>query len=486
MKHVFTRDISAYKTTFLLYGVLFAIAFGARLFFLYALKTVFIFFKYIVFATQLARGQDIGERLLDVSPFYLSFMTLLIKHFHPDHFVIVFLQLMIGVMNCLLIFTIGRVIWHDRIAFVGALLYALYGNIIVQEGTFEPVVFEMFFNLLTVVCLLQIKRAQNMGVRWLWIVLAGVGMGLGILTKPNIILFLPFGMLWLLLPENGALTRRQRASLVAGFVLIAAAVVSPVTIRNYLKLHDFVLVTADYGKVFFHGNARGADGFNSAFLPNQDVDPTGNNDPDYAHVTFRVVAAQALGRPVRPSEAARFWLAVTLRDMAERPWDALQLEFKKALLFFHAHEMFLVAHAFWEYKKSLSYPFVRYSLISAFAVLGMALAVRQWKHLLLLYSAIVSLFISCVLLLVTSRYRSPAAPYLCLFAGYAIVSMAQWLFTRQYRRAILSVLALTFLFAAITLPFRQEITKVEQSMERIFRNSIQPRTFEPLTTPALP
>ncbi len=41
----------------------------------------------------------------------------------------------------------------------------------------------------------------------------------------------------------------------------------PVTIRNYVKLNDFVLVTADAGKVFFHGNSNGASPLEGINLP---------------------------------------------------------------------------------------------------------------------------------------------------------------------------------------------------------------------------
>jgi 4-amino-4-deoxy-L-arabinose transferase-like glycosyltransferase len=391
MKHLFTRDVTHYKTLFFLYCLLFVIALGARLFFLYAIDTEFILFKYVVFANQVAQGQDLGERLLDLSPFYLTFMTCIVKIFNPDYVYIKFLQAVVGVMNCLLIFTIGKKVLTTTAAFIGALLYALYGNIMILETTFEPFVFVLLFNLVVVYCLLNTKGISVSFLNTaIWSACAGIFAGVSILTKPNFLLFLPIAGLWLLLPFESQSTFWHRCLSSVLFVLVTAVVVSPVTIRNYVKFHDVVLVTADYGKVFFHGNARTADGFVSAYLPDQDVDPTGNDEPDYAHVTFRAAASQETGRQLRPSEAARFWFLLTLRDIATRPGEYLLLELKKAHLFFHAYEMHLVGPAFWEYTMIRTYPFVWYGMISSLALIGMFLTRRQFNRLFLLYGVIVA------------------------------------------------------------------------------------------------
>ena len=59
-------------------------------------------------------------------------------------------------------------------------------------------------------------------------------------------------------------------TLAAGFLVLAAIlVVAPVTIRNLRQFDDFVLITADGGKVFFHGNGPGSTGMERADLPEQ-------------------------------------------------------------------------------------------------------------------------------------------------------------------------------------------------------------------------
>jgi 4-amino-4-deoxy-L-arabinose transferase-like glycosyltransferase len=479
IKNFFTQDITKYKSGFILYCILFVIALGLRLFFLYAIDTVFILFKYIVFAHQIIQGKDLGERLLDLSPFYLSFITFLVTHFNVEHVHIKFIQLLVGVINCLLIFTIGKKLLNSKIAFIGALMYATYGNIIVLESTFEPFVFIVLFNLLSLYCLTCITRESFSSPKiYTYSIFAGLFTGLSIITKPNYLLFIPVAMVWLLFLAEVRRSFQKRIILTLLFLMLTAVVVFPVTIRNYIRFHDVVLVTADYGKVFFHGNAKNATGFMPAALPDQDINPPGRDDPDYAHVTFRTVASEIVGRKLLPSEAARFWIKVTLQDIVSRPREYLLLELKKIHLFFHDYEVHLVASAFWEYKKVLSYPFLRYGIISSLGLLGMLLAAKKFNKLFLLYGVFFSYFLSGLLLLVTSRYRSPAVPSLCLFAGYSLYSFIEYLMKKKLYVAALCLLSLIGLFAINYLPYKEEIANLEESMQQVFVNSIQRRIFD--------
>lgn len=75
---------------------------------------------------------------------------------------------------------------------------------------------------------------------------AGLLTGLGILTRPALILFLPMALVWLVV----------RRRLTAALLLAAGAiiVVGPWTVRNYLHHERFVLVASDGGVTFWTGN----------------------------------------------------------------------------------------------------------------------------------------------------------------------------------------------------------------------------------------
>jgi hypothetical protein len=82
--------------------------------------------------------------------------------------------------------------------------------------------------------------------------LAGGLIGVGILTRPALLLFVPLALLWLL--------RRRRSALAVALLAAVLAVVAPWTARNYRAHGRFVLVASEGGVTFWTGNhplARG-------------------------------------------------------------------------------------------------------------------------------------------------------------------------------------------------------------------------------------
>jgi hypothetical protein len=86
----------------------FLIGIGARLFFLVYLDEPALFAKYPFFAERLVEGKNIGERLFDLSPFYLYLMTALKKIFDVDWTYVKFIQSFLGALNGLLVFAVGK------------------------------------------------------------------------------------------------------------------------------------------------------------------------------------------------------------------------------------------------------------------------------------------------------------------------------------------------------------------------------------------
>ena len=95
-------------------------------------------------------------------------------------------------------------------------------------------------------------RARNSRAGAPLSLLAGILVGLAVLTRPAMLLFLPLAVLWLI--------ARRHHVLVVGVVAAAVAVVAPWTARNYRVHERFVLVASEGGVTFWTGNhplARG-------------------------------------------------------------------------------------------------------------------------------------------------------------------------------------------------------------------------------------
>lgn len=448
-----------YKT----YLIVFLTAIGARIFFLVHIDEPALFFKYPFFAEKLARGVDIGERLVDLSPFYLYCLTFLKKVFGVDWTFVKFIHSSVGALNCLLLYAVGSRAFRKEVGFLAALIFAVYGNLIILESTLEPTVFVLLFNLLSVYFLLLAKDDSPGRVpRWTLPLMAGFFVGLSIITKPNFLLFLPLAAVWLLFCGNGPLAFQQKLSHALLFCGAALFVVMPITVRNYVKLHDFVLVTADGGKVFFHGNARGATALQGTGLPDEGFAEEGADEPDYAHVLYRKTAARLSGKKLSPSESSRFWVRRALDDIADDPVSYIKLEVKKLFYFFNDYEMHYIASAYKEYRAFLSFPFVRYGIIASLGLLGMVLAVRNFKEHFLVYGAVFVYLLSGMLFLVQSRYRTPAVPYLCLFGGHAIFALREMVVAKRFKRAAVGLVVVGVFFFLTNFFHRDEIIGVDR------------------------
>lgn len=440
------------------YLILFLIAFATRFFFLIYIDEPVIFFKYPFFAEKLARGIDIGDRIVDLSPFYLYFLTFLHKIVHLDWGLVKPIQLFIGICNCLMVYALGRRIFGKEAGLFAALLVAVYGNLMVLESTLEPTVFVLLFNMLAVYFLLEVKDDTGMfSGKWVSAAAAGFFVGLSIVTKPNFLLFLPIGAVWILF-LGGRIGRRSQTLV---FCFMALVVVLPVTVRNYVKLHDFVLVTADAGKVFFHGNGKGATALEGTGLPNEGFMEETGVEPDYAHVLYRKTASRLTGKNLTPSQSSKFWMSKTLDDIRNNPAGYLVLEVKKLLYFFNDYEMHYIASAYKEYKATLSFPFVRYGIIASLGLLGMALSLGRFKALFPVYGIVFIYLLSGLFFLVQSRYRMPAVPYLCLFAGHSLTALKEMVTSRRLKQAALLLTVVGLFFALTRLIFRDEILRVD-------------------------
>jgi hypothetical protein len=269
-------------------------------------------------------------------------------------------------------------------------------------------------------------------------------------------------MAWLAIFDRNRYTFKRRLLRVFLFCGTALMVVLPITVRNYVTLNDVVLITADGGKVFFHGNARGASALEGIGLPDEGFAEEGKDQPDYAHVLFRKTASKLCGRNLSPSESSRFWFRKTLGDIFGDPKAYVVRQLKKSLYFFKDYEMHYIASAYKEYTASLSFPFIRFGVISTLSVLGMVLSLRNHRRLFPIYGVVFIYFLSGVLFLVQSRYRTPAVPYLCLFGGFAVCLLIEMMEAKRYKSAGVSVMLAGILFVASHFVYCGEIINMDR------------------------
>jgi tetratricopeptide (TPR) repeat protein len=418
-----------------------------------------IFNKYPYFAQNIIQGKDIGERLLDISPFYL-FVNILSNYLYGTNWeALVIVQIIISSLSSVLVFLIGEKFFGRVVGIIAALLLIFYANLTIIDLTLEPESILIFINSLIIFILIKTRESNLSKYDYLCWFVAGCLIGLSVITKPNSLIVGAGVLIWIWITgENLKLKLKSSILLLLGAVIFVA----PVTARNYLKFNDFVLTTADGGKVFFHGNGPGANGMARADLPFQGFIEETKNDPDAAHAMFRETARAISGHPLKPSECSSFWFDRTLDYIKSDPVQWLSLELRKFYLFWNKYEVHDLDSNYKNYITLTKMPLINFGLISVLGVLGMLLSVQSFRKTFLLNWMILTYLATTLVFFASSRYRVPAAPFLAIFAAYAITYLFDLLKKRKIKETGIMVSVILILTLLTNIPYREEIAQYDR------------------------
>ena len=318
-------------------------------------------------------------------------------------------------LNVYLVYRLGNRILDRAAAAAAAFLVATVWTFIYFEGLLFAVNLILTLDLGT---LLFLDYGRRSGKAWPWL-LAGALLGLSADTWPTILVFLTGLLAWLLCFTPKPLTRpalKPAALLLLG----AALLIAPVTLQNWRAEHDFVLVQKNGGLNFYLGNNPKADG-----TPN--VRPTGDWD--------QLVAMPVLEAGARtPSAQDRFFVKKALDFARTRPGDFLRLQLRKLALLVNAREVRATfdPEFFRRQYRTLSLPLPGFALVLALAMLGMVRLRHPFPALL--FISLGSGAATLAATVVSSRYRLPLVPVLCLFAGQGAAEIGRLVRGRDFRR----------------------------------------------------
>jgi 4-amino-4-deoxy-L-arabinose transferase-like glycosyltransferase len=161
---------------------------------------------------------------------------------------LVLLQLVIAAMT---VWLVGRVAilatGRSDAGIVAALLMAVHPGFIRYSCILHPLVLDTFFFVAAGGAVIRYRQMPSLRRG----VFAAFVIGLGVLTRPTILLFL-LPLLWITLRSLDTIPARFARS--AAVVGVTLALIAPWTIRNAIVLHDFVLTRSGTGFVFWLGN----------------------------------------------------------------------------------------------------------------------------------------------------------------------------------------------------------------------------------------
>jgi tetratricopeptide (TPR) repeat protein len=396
---------------------------------------------YDLMAQDIASGRILRDEAFFMGPLYPYFLALVYSLAGHDFTWVRLLQAAGGALTVTLAFLIGRRLFRPSAALIGACLLALHGAMTFYES---ELLMEWMGTLLNCIALWLLVRERDPGPRTY--AAAGAVLGLSALARANILVFAAFVLVWLLRAGPGRMRWRNVLAF-AGAIVVA---LSPAMIHNLVVSRDFVPITSNAGMNFYIGNSRNANG---TFVLIHGVDLIED-------VTTSEYVERAIGHAPTPSEVSQFWFDRGMQDVRKDPGRALRLMAQKFAMFFNGYEVPQIESFDVHVRESwwLRALFVRTWFVSATGILGMLLAFRSVPASRMLTGYVLAYAVSIVLFFVTGRYRSQVIPVLCLFSGFALVSLP------AMARRLRSLAAVAMGFAVLIVVTNPAIFRLDENM----------------------
>jgi tetratricopeptide (TPR) repeat protein len=404
--------------------------------------------SYHNWARKIAAGDWLGHEPFHMAPLYPYLLGVIYRLF-GEGIAAKIAQAGLGVLNAVLLYLIAERAFGRTTALLAFLLSLLYGPFLFYEIQLLNTTLALTLAL-SAVLLLDRGIARRAGRE---IAFAGLLLGLGMLVRPEFLLFAPLAVGAILLArgearERGRLLGRaaRGARHAALFAAMAALPLAISGARNALVAGDFVLISHHGGISFYMGNNEFTDG---TYRP----PPYFQGTPEAIDQRdSRRFAEKEAGRALRASEVDRFWYGKAFAYIREHPFGYARLLARKLALYWGDYEIPL--NASWDFFRRLS-PILAASVLSFGLIVplaaigaGAACAGRNPRALLpalfvLANMAAVTIFFVC------DRYRQPAVPFLVAFAAAGLARLAGLARARRARPLALGVAAVLALGALL-------------------------------------
>lgn len=444
--------IAPWKVTAIHLSVIIAVALAIRLVYIHQLSGTYFFkpFKggfddYIFdnWALEILKGNWVGDKAIFIyrMPLYVYILAAIYFVSGHSYGTVYIFHAFIGAATCLLVYASGRMLANRTVGFLAAIITALYGPFLYFGGMVVGETAATFLTCLAFLFLLFLQKTEKP----IYALLGGLSIGLSALLRGNMLIALPFILLWGAF-FSAAAKPVKRILFAALIIAGVAAAIAPIMARNYIVTKDIVPVTAFGGLNLYIGNATRPDGRLSA------VEDVGTN-PEQMIINSVAIAEKAAGRELKPSEVSNYWVGRTLDSIKKRGAGHLAaLTLNKLLTFFNSYEIPDIwdYYFFKRYIPLLNLPLTGFLLVMPFAAAGACLGWPRRRELSLLYVFVISYIISLVTFFISSRYRLGVVPFLSLFAAYAAYKLFRWRSEGTKRlAAACAVMVAVFLISAM-------------------------------------
>ncbi|MEW6680704.1 MAG: glycosyltransferase family 39 protein, partial [bacterium] len=357
MKAKQKKEITIDKKEIIIVSLLLLVGFILRLIYLSQIKEVNLLLAggdmitYHNQAIQILNG-SFPKGPYYYNPLYSYFLALIYSIFGPNPYIVRKVQAIMGIILCLLIYLIARNVFDRKVALISLFLSTIYGLFMLYETCLLIEVLSTFLITLSLFFLLN-PSYKNLA-------LAGISLGLSALARANILLFIPFLLIWML--KSSRVKGLGSRVIRFGFLcLIILLTISPCTIRNYLASGKFVLISTNGPVLLWIGN-----------------NPYATGEYKYPPSPYNEMVAERVKK-----EGDKAYIKEVISFIKEDPKGFLRLLFKKFLLFWSSLEIdnnfnSLIQRGY-SHLLSLSI-FIGFGIIGPLALIGILLSLSSFKR----------------------------------------------------------------------------------------------------------
>ena len=456
--------------------------------------------SHYIFAKKMAAGDWLLKGFVTPRvPLYIYFLAGLFRLFGNGFFVAKVIQVVLGSINCLLVYFLGKKLFKQKVGLISGVVCAFYGVLIYFDAEFLSVVLTIFLNL---ILLFVIFNTLEKPKTWKWLI-SGIFFGICLQTSPNIILFLPLFCVYIYWCSNSQkqlensdclqtqainkqisvvnqteisieqkikqnepsdsglqvepidkvikiskLNKRfifnKKALKPLVFLCLGAFLsILPLSLRNLIKGGEFVMLSSTVGINLYIGNNSLADGMTAA-PPSRDFSYDGWKDNVW--VSSIKVARAVTGKDLNNSQISNYWLLKTGQFIVQHPIDFISLVMRKIYYLFNGYEIpenqSIYFFRLWSSLLAVlvfsnSFMSFPFGIIAPLALLGIFISWdKNNKNLMVMNCLILANLMVMVIFFVVSRYRAVLIPYFVIYAAYAGV----WLFDKLSKNKIKSFL----------------------------------------------
>jgi 4-amino-4-deoxy-L-arabinose transferase-like glycosyltransferase len=337
-------------------------------------------------------------------PFYPFFLTLVYLIFGINPEAARVIQAFLGSLSCLIIYFIGKRAFNKTTGLLASFMLAIYGgHIFINRYLLTETLF-MFLVLLAILLLLQFKDTQKKAK----LIISGILIGLGILTRGQLLLFIPFIFIWFY-----SLSKKFKEVAInfSIFLAFSLLIVIPWTIRNYLIHKEFVLInTYVRGNPFYLFNHPSSNPELVWNIPQPHLSEV-EEERYFYKLLFDFIKRDPkfyfLNWYPKKVRKSFYFFCIGDPPYELRPIAWFYSHFPLTIIIFGI-PLFVLS---WKYLFFLS-------------VIGIILSFKRWNTSSLFYYFILTQSIIIIFILNGApRYRLPVTPIFILFAAYSISLM---------------------------------------------------------------